>query len=196
MMIKYVDISYPCMWVVPEAMTGVVPSLVHLHHLELTVWTPRPQHCLLRCIASNITRRFEVTLAFQREIGFEIFWLLMPQLRTKTMFILTPRSHCLMLWEEGNGLMVLHICRRRVAGWWALRSVGRETKQWLGETHPSIRALSLCGPVDPWEGNVSVTQRKHNDSAYYSHCNETHVTDKTHSNAVRLKFLRIQNPGP
>jgi hypothetical protein len=27
-------------------------------------------------------------------------------------------------------------------------------------------------------GNASVTQRKHNDSTYYSHYNETHVTDK------------------
>jgi hypothetical protein len=60
------------------------------------------------------------------------------------------------------------------------------------KTHPSTRALSLCGPDDPWEGNASVTQRKHNDSAYYSHCNETHVTDKTQSNAIRLMFLRIQ----
>jgi hypothetical protein len=41
-----------------------------------------------------------------------------------------------------------------------------------------------------------VTQRKHNDSANYSHCNETHVTDKTHSNDVRLKFLTIQTEDP
>jgi hypothetical protein len=54
------------------------------------------------------------------------------------------------------------------------------------------RILSLCGPNDPWEGNTSVTQRKHNDSAYYNYCNETHVTDKTNSNAVQLMFLRIQ----
>jgi hypothetical protein len=49
---------------------------------------------------------------------------------------------------------------------------------YLEKTHPSTRAPSLCGPDDPWEGNTSVTQRKHNDSAYYSHCNETHVTNK------------------
>jgi hypothetical protein len=64
------------------------------------------------------------------------------------------------------------------------------------KTHPSTGALSLCGPVDPWEGNASVTQRKHNDSAYDSHCNEKHVTDKTKCNAVRLKFLRIQTEDP
>jgi hypothetical protein len=62
----------------------------------------------------------------------------------------------------------------------------------LEKTHPSTRVVSLCGPDDPWEGNASVTQRKHNDSACYSHCNKTHVTDKTNSNVVRLKFLRIQ----
>jgi hypothetical protein len=60
------------------------------------------------------------------------------------------------------------------------------------KTHPSTRALSLCGPDDTWEGNTSVTQRKHNDSAYYSHCNETHVTDKTHSNDVRLKRYKLR----
>jgi hypothetical protein len=37
MMLKFVDIAYSCIWAVPEAMTGVVPSLVHLHHVELTV---------------------------------------------------------------------------------------------------------------------------------------------------------------
>jgi hypothetical protein len=37
MMRKFVDIAYPCIWAVPEAMTGVVPSLVHLHHTELTM---------------------------------------------------------------------------------------------------------------------------------------------------------------
>jgi hypothetical protein len=68
---------------------------------------------------------------------------------------------------------------------------GKRSSDWE-KTHPSTRALSLCGPDDPWEGNASVTQRKHNDSAYYSHCNQTHVTDKRHSNAVRLIFLRIQ----
>jgi hypothetical protein len=64
------------------------------------------------------------------------------------------------------------------------------------KTHPNTRALSLCGPDDPWEVNASVTQRKHNDSAYYSHCNETHVRDKTHSNVVRLKFLTIRTEDP
>jgi hypothetical protein len=34
---KFVDIAYPCIWVVPEATTGVVPSLVHLYHVELTM---------------------------------------------------------------------------------------------------------------------------------------------------------------
>jgi hypothetical protein len=43
---------------------------------------------------------------------------------------------------------------------------------------------------------VLVTRRKHNDPAYYSHCNETHITDKIHSNAVRLQFLRIQTKDP
>jgi hypothetical protein len=57
------------------------------------------------------------------------------------------------------------------------------------KTHPSTRALSHCGLVDPWEGNMSVTRRKHNDSAYDSHYNETHITEKRHSNAVRLKSL-------
>jgi hypothetical protein len=64
------------------------------------------------------------------------------------------------------------------------------------KTHPSTRALSLCGPNNPWEGNVSVTQRKHNNFAYYSHCNKTHKTDKTHSNDVQLKFLTIQIEDP
>jgi hypothetical protein len=64
------------------------------------------------------------------------------------------------------------------------------------KTHPSTGALSLCGPDDLWEGNALVTQRKHNDSAYYSHYNKTHVTDKTHSNDVRLKFLTIQTEDP
>jgi hypothetical protein len=120
---------------VPEAMTGVVPSLIHLHQAELTMWTPRPQHCLLRCVTSNITHRSEVTLAIQWEIGFEIFWLLMPQLRTETVSIPTPRSHCWVLWEEGNGVNG-GIYRRWLAGWWALRSVGMETKQWLEENTP------------------------------------------------------------
>jgi hypothetical protein len=34
---KFVDITYPCIWVVPEATTEVVPSLVQLHHAKLTV---------------------------------------------------------------------------------------------------------------------------------------------------------------
>jgi hypothetical protein len=32
MMNKFVDIAYPCIRVVPEAATRVVPSLVDLHH--------------------------------------------------------------------------------------------------------------------------------------------------------------------
>jgi hypothetical protein len=72
-MIKFVDIAYPCIWVVPKATIGVVSSLVHLHHAELAMWTPRPQHRLLRRVTSNITHRSEVTLAFQWEIGYEIF---------------------------------------------------------------------------------------------------------------------------
>jgi hypothetical protein len=78
---------------------------------------------------------------------------------------------------------VLHI-GRRVAPTWALRSVGGKRSSDSEKTHPRTRALSFCGSDDPWEENASVTQRKHNDSAYYSHCNKTHVTDKTHSNAV------------
>jgi hypothetical protein len=103
-MMKFVDIAYPCICVVPKATTGIVPSLVNLHHVELIVRTPRPQHRLLLCIDSNITHRSEVTLAFQWEIGFEIVWLLMPQLRTEIVSIPTPRSHCWVLWEEGNGV--------------------------------------------------------------------------------------------
>jgi hypothetical protein len=97
------------MWALPEAMTGVVPSLVHLHHAKLTVWTPSPQHSLLRCVSSNITHRSEVTLGFQWEIGFKIFWLMMLQRRTETVFIPTPRRNCWMLWNEGIEWMVLHI---------------------------------------------------------------------------------------
>jgi hypothetical protein len=133
---KYVDIAYPCMWAVPEATTGVVPSLVHLHHAELTVWTPRPQHCLLRCVSSNITHRSEVTLAFQWEIGFEIFWFVMSQLRTETVFIPTPRSHCLMLWEEGNGVNGATCRQKKEDGW-------------------------VVGPSIWGKGNQAVTQRKH-----------------------------------
>jgi hypothetical protein len=70
---KFVDIVYSCIWAVPEATTEVVPYLVHLHHVELTMRTPRPQHCLLRRVASNITHRSEVSLAFQWEIDYEIF---------------------------------------------------------------------------------------------------------------------------
>jgi hypothetical protein len=82
------------MWAVPEAMTEIVLSLVHLHHAKLTVQTPRPQHCLLRCVASNFKHRSEVTLAFKWEIGYEIRRLLMPQHMTETVLIPTPRSHC------------------------------------------------------------------------------------------------------
>jgi hypothetical protein len=57
-------------------------------------------------------------------------------------------------------------------------------------------ALLHCGPVDPWEGNALVTRRKYDDSSYDSHSNETHVMKKTHSNAVRLKYLRIQTEDP
>jgi hypothetical protein len=92
---------------------------------------------------------------------------------------------------------VLHIgMRRRLLGggpfdpWEGKRSNDSE------KTHPSTRTLSLCGLVDPWEGNASVNRRKHNDSTYDNHCNETHVTDKTHSNAVRFKFLRIETEDP
>jgi hypothetical protein len=46
------------------------------------------------------------------------------------------------------------------------------------------------------KGDASVTRREHNNSAYGSHSNETHVTEKTHSNAVQLKFLRIQTEDP
>jgi hypothetical protein len=73
MMRKFLDIAYPCIWAVLEATTEVIPTLVHLHHAELTKWTPRPQHRLLRRVASNITHRSEVTLAFQWEIGYETF---------------------------------------------------------------------------------------------------------------------------
>jgi hypothetical protein len=137
MMNKFVDIACPCIWVVPEVTTKVVPSLVHLHHAKLTVWTPRPQHRLLRCVASNITHRSEVTLAFQWEIGFEIFWLLMPQLKLKPCS--SPLHEDIVQCCEMKEIewMVLHIGRRRrLAGWWALRSVGKETKQWLGENTP------------------------------------------------------------
>jgi hypothetical protein len=74
--------------------------------------------------------------------------------------------------------------------WEGKRSIDSE------KTHPSTRTLSLCGKDDPWEANALVTQRKHNDSAYYSHCNETHKTNETHSNDVRLKFLTIQTEDP
>jgi hypothetical protein len=37
MMRKFVDIAYSCIWAVPEATAGVVPSLVYLHHTKLTV---------------------------------------------------------------------------------------------------------------------------------------------------------------
>jgi hypothetical protein len=37
MMNKFVDIAYPCIWAVPEATTGVVPSFVHLHYAKLTM---------------------------------------------------------------------------------------------------------------------------------------------------------------
>jgi hypothetical protein len=135
MMRKFVDIAYPCIWAVPKATTRVVPSLVHFHHAELTVWTPRPQHRLLRRVASNITHRSEVTLDFQWEIGYEIFWLLMPQLRTETVFIPTPRSHCLMLWEECNGVN--------------------------GATYRQKEGGSAVGPSIRGEGNEAVTRRKH-----------------------------------
>jgi hypothetical protein len=37
MMRKFVDIAYPYIWVVLEATTGVVLSLVNLHYAEPTV---------------------------------------------------------------------------------------------------------------------------------------------------------------
>jgi hypothetical protein len=87
--------------------------------------------------------------------------------------------------------------RKKVAGWVVGPLIrGKGNKAVSRRKHPSTRALSLCGPVDLWEGNASVTRRKQNHSAYDSHGNETHVTDKTHSNAVRLKFLRIQTEDP
>jgi hypothetical protein len=76
----------------------------------------------------------------------------------------------------------------------SIRGTGNEAV--TRRKHTSTRALSLCGPDDPWEGNALVTQRKNNDSAYNSHCNKTHVMDKTHSNDVRLKFLTIQTEDP
>jgi hypothetical protein len=127
MMRKFLDIAYPCIWVVPKATTGVIPSLVHLHHAELTVWTPRPQHCLLRCVASNITHQSEVTLAFQWEIGFEIFWLLMPQSRTK----LCPSP----LHEA-----IIECCEKKPMEWMVVYIEGG----WLGG-----------GPFDLWEGKRS-----------------------------------------
>jgi hypothetical protein len=93
--------------------------------------------------------------------------------------------------------------RRKRSEWWYIEGGwlgGRPFDPWEGrrssdseKTHPSTRALSLYGSDDPWDGNTSVTQRKQNDSAYYNHCNETHVTNKTHTNAVQLMFLRIHN---
>jgi hypothetical protein len=92
-----------------------------------------------------------------------------------------------------------------VGNWLQNLLIADATTQYQNRVHPhSTKPLPnavrrrqwsewcYIGPDDPWEGNASVTQSKHNDSAYYSHCNETHVTDKTHSNAVRLKFLMIQ----
>jgi hypothetical protein len=142
MMRKFVDIAYPCIWAVPEATTGVVPSPVHLHHAELTMWTPKPQHCLLRRVVSNITHRSEVTLAFQWEIDYEIFWLLMPQLWTETVFIPTPRSHCLMLWEEDNGVNCA--------------------------TYRHKEGGSAVGPSIRRKGNEAVTGRKH--TLVLGHC--------------------------
>jgi hypothetical protein len=94
---KFVYIAYPCMWAVPEATTGVVPSL-HLHHAKLTVWTSRPQHRLLRCIASNITnikKQSEslITLSPQLSIGakrVEINEILTMKLRTGRASLLRP----------------------------------------------------------------------------------------------------------
>jgi hypothetical protein len=141
-MMKFMDIAYPCIWAVPEVTTGVVPSLVHLHHAELTMWTPRPLHRLLRHIASNFMHRSEVSRAFQWEIGYEIFWLLMPQLRTETVFIPTPWSHCLMLWEEDNGAN--------------------------GATYRHKEGASAVGPSIRGKGNEAVTRRKH--TLVLGHC--------------------------
>jgi hypothetical protein len=122
MMNNFLDIAYPCIWAELEATTKVIPSLVHLHHAKLTVWTPRPQHRLLRCVASNFTHQTEVILAFEWEIGFEIWRLLMPQLRTEIVFIPTPRSHCWMLWEEGNEVNGATYRQKKKVGWVVDRS--------------------------------------------------------------------------
>jgi hypothetical protein len=37
----------------------------------------------------------------------------------------------------------------------SIRGMGNKAAQ--KKTHPSTRALSLCGPDDPWEGNALVT---------------------------------------
>jgi hypothetical protein len=46
----------------PEASTGVVPSLVNLHHTELIVCTTWQVHRLIWCILSDITYGFEICL--------------------------------------------------------------------------------------------------------------------------------------
>jgi hypothetical protein len=87
--------------------------------------------------------------------------------------------------------------RKKEAGWVVGPSIcGKGQSSDSEKTHPSTRELSHCGPVDPWEGNASVTRRKDSESAYYNHCNETHVTEKTYSNVVWLRFLRIQTEDP
>jgi hypothetical protein len=67
--------------------------------------------------------------------------------------------------------------QKEKVGWVVCPSIrGRERSNDSEKTHHSTRALSCCGPVDPWEENALVTRRKHINSAYGSHSNKTHVT--------------------
>jgi hypothetical protein len=73
----------------PEAAPRVVPSLINLHHSELTVCTPWPVHHLIWCVLSNITHGFEISLIYEWKIGVELWILLTPQCWTDGVIIIS-----------------------------------------------------------------------------------------------------------
>jgi hypothetical protein len=88
--------------------------------------------------------------------------------------------------------------QKKEVGWVvspSIREKGNEAVTW-GKQTLELGHCRFVGQSIRGRGTRHVTQRKHNDYAYDSHCNETYVTDKRHSNAIRLKSLRIQTKDP
>jgi hypothetical protein len=129
----------------PEVSTRVVPSLINLHHTELTVCTPCPVHHLIWCVLSNIMHGFEISLVLDWKIADELWILSVPQCWTEGVIIIipSPGTHCCLLCCEARLKKSAHIYVG--ADWMVGHSIrGKKTGSDSKGTHPSTRYTVWC----------------------------------------------------